>query len=132
MLISRGLGTHTMSKADASVHRKGLEASFKILERWEASSGQILSILGISNPIDQTLSSGQFSTEQITRISYILNIHAALRTLFTNDKNVYGFMTMENKSKFFSGERPLSLIESGDLKAIERVANHLISLSQGN
>ena len=70
-----------MSKADASVHRKGLEASFKILERWKASNVQILSILGLSNPIDQTLSSGQFSTEQITRISYILNIHAALRTV---------------------------------------------------
>ncbi|MCG9674754.1 hypothetical protein L1D33_14495 [Vibrio chagasii] len=121
-----------MSETDASVHRKGLEASFKILERWEANNVQILSILGISNSIDQILSSGQLSTEQITRISYILNIHAALRTLFNNDKNVYGFMIMENKSIFFSGERPLSLIESGDLKAIERVANHLISLSQGN
>ena len=91
-----------MNKTGASMYRKGLETSFKILERWKASNVQVLSILGFSNPIDQTLSSGQLSTEQITSRSHILNIHVVLRTLFTNDKNVGGFMTVENNSKFLA------------------------------
>lgn len=121
-----------MDNSSAFIHQKGLEASLKILTRWKASKVQISAILGLPYPIYQTQLSGQLSAEQAIRISHIINIHAALRTLFANDMNVYGFMTMENKSVFFGGECPLSLIESGSLEALEKVASHLNSLSLGN
>jgi len=40
----------------------------------------------------------RLSQDQLTRASYVLNIHAALRTVFENPENLYGFMAMPNNN----------------------------------
>lgn len=106
--------------------------SLEILKRWGASDSQVVSILNISSAESAQLPSCKVSSEQLVKISYILNIHAALRILFNNQSNVCGFMTMKNHSLFFEGKAPLTFIASGELAALEQVAEHLTALSIGN
>lgn len=49
------------------------------------------------------------------RISLVLNIHAALRLVFDNPENVYGFPSMENRHEFFNGRIPLEIMGQGDM-----------------
>lgn len=62
------------------------------------------------------------------RISHLLNIHAALRTLFSNEDNVYGFMSRTNNNTFFNGRSPISIIVSGRLSDLEEVRDKIDSL----
>ncbi|KPB42591.1 Uncharacterized protein AC509_1714 [Pseudomonas amygdali pv. morsprunorum] len=51
--------------------------------------------------------------DQIARISLILNVHGALRTIFDNPENVYGFPRMANDNEFFDGRAPLEIMSTG-------------------
>ena len=53
--------------------------------------------------------------DQMQRISFVLNIHAALRLVFDNPENVYGFVSMANRNEFFNGRTPLEIIAQGDM-----------------
>ena len=72
----------------------------------------------------------ELTQEQLERISRVLHIHAALRTIFSNPDNVYGFMTMNNNAGF-EGSSPLKLIESGSLEELASVAERAQSLTEG-
>lgn len=54
-------------------------------------------------------------SDQMQRISFVLNIHAALRMVFDNPENVYGFVTMANDNHFFNGRTPLEVMSQGDM-----------------
>lgn len=104
-----------------------------ILEKWGCSPSQKQTILGIpksafdkylKNAINITLKS-----EQLERLSYIANIHSALRTAFSNRDNVYKFMSMINYNPHFDGKTPLSLISSGDADALRQVFEHIESMT---
>ncbi|CAK3543177.1 antitoxin Xre/MbcA/ParS toxin-binding domain-containing protein [Vibrio crassostreae] len=121
-----------MSNPVSETSLKCLKISLEILKRWGVNDSQAILILNISSAELVQLPSCKVSSEQLVRTSYILNIHAALRTLFNNPSNVYGFMTMKNHNPFFDGKTPLSFIASGELAALEQVAEHLTALSIGN
>lgn len=98
----------------------GLRAALRILDKWQASSEQACRILRISRSTytrarqaDDAWSIG-LDLDQIHRISFVLNIHAALRTVFDNPDNVYGFPSMENRNAFFNGRKPLDIMAQGD------------------
>jgi hypothetical protein len=67
-------------------------------------------------------------TERLKRISYVLNIHAALRKQFQNPENVSNFMTAINHSPPFNGTTPLILIRSGNIDALKIIVSHLEAL----
>ncbi|WP_210449160.1 DUF2384 domain-containing protein [Vibrio crassostreae] len=121
-----------MSNPASETSLKGLNTSLEILKRWGVNDSQAILILNISSAELVQLPSCKVSSEQLVRTSYILNIHAALRRLFDNPNNVYGFMAMKNNSPFFEGKTPLSFISSGELAALKQVAEHLTALSVGN
>ncbi|AHZ68065.1 hypothetical protein OU5_0986 [Pseudomonas mandelii JR-1] len=54
-------------------------------------------------------------SDQMQRISFVLNIHAALRLVFDNPDNVYGFVSMANHNEFFNGRSPLEIMAQGDM-----------------
>jgi len=98
----------------------GLRAALRILDKWHASSEQACRILRISRSTytrarqaDDAWSIG-LDLDQMHRISFVLNIHAALRTVFDNPDNVYGFPSMENRNAFFNGSKPLDIMAQGD------------------
>ncbi|GEM78745.1 DUF2384 domain-containing protein [Vibrio superstes] len=107
-----------MTNIDPSKAIKGLKAALKTLELWGCSDSQKEVILG-------GLTGGEVSSEQLVRISYILNIHCCLKTIFKNPQNIYGFMSMKNNNSFFEGRTALNVIESGRVEDLERVAKHL-------
>jgi hypothetical protein len=102
----------------------GLRTALRILDKWDASSEQACRILRISRSTytraKQTSSewSVGLDMDQMHRISFVLNIHAALRTVFDNPDNVYGFPSMDNDNAFFNGRKPLDIMAQGDIVSL--------------
>ncbi len=102
----------------------GLQAAVTILGKWGASSEQGTAILRVSPDFYRVpgavIQNGRsnLDEDQLTRISYLLNIHAALRVIFDNPDNLYGFMAMTNHNEFFNGRSPLEVIASGDIVSL--------------
>jgi len=107
----------------------------RILELWGCSDEQKLAILDLSRSsyyrylnADSVFS---LSREQLERLSYLANIHHALRLQFSNKDNVYGFMNMVNHNDYFNGQTPLALISTGDLESLSKVAKQIASMAHG-
>ena len=99
----------------------GLRAALNVLDKWMASCEQACRVLRISrstyNRAGQKDSTWAVSldADQMQRISLVLNIHAALRLVFDNPENVYGFPKMDNHNAFFNGRAPLDIMAQGDM-----------------
>lgn len=99
----------------------GLRAAVGVLEKWSASSDQACRILRISRSTYTRARqrdpawSVTLDSDQMQRISFVLNIHAALRLVFDNPDNVYGFPSMANHNEFFNGRSPLEIMAQGDM-----------------
>lgn len=102
----------------------GLRTALGILEKWQASADQACRILRISRSTYTRARqhdsdwSVALDSDQMQRISFVLNIHAALRLLFDNPENVYGFMAMANDNDFFNGRAPLDVMSEGDMVSL--------------
>lgn len=126
------MNKHTVDAANASVSRNivAVRAAMKIMDKWGCTPKQQQNILQLSKATfyryrDERTKSASLSRDQLTRISYLLNMHSALRITFSNPENVYGFMSMRNNSAFFNGTSPLSLIERGDFGSLHEVAKRI-------
>ncbi|HWV10642.1 MULTISPECIES: antitoxin Xre-like helix-turn-helix domain-containing protein [unclassified Pseudomonas] len=99
----------------------GLRAALNILEKWGASADQAGRILRISRSTytrarqQGSAWSVTLDADQLQRVSLVLNTHAALRLIFDNPENVYGFARMENHNEFFNGRAPLDIMAQGDM-----------------
>ncbi len=99
----------------------GLRAAVNILEKWQASGDQACNILRVSRSTlgrakqADTTWSLSLDTDQMQRVSLVLNIHSALRLIFDNPQNVYGFARMANDNEFFAGRSPLEIMAQGDM-----------------
>jgi len=114
---------------------KGLKAVMNILDKWGCGSEAKMAILRLpratfykyqANP-----DSARLDRDQLTRISYLLNIHQALRVVFENRENVYGFMSKKNGNPFFNGRAPLEVIEDGDFGALYETFKRVDTLRGG-
>jgi hypothetical protein len=111
---------------------RGLKAALNILDKWGCSAEQAWNILGMKRSTFYKYREGgdrpQLTGDQLERISYILNMHAALRVVFDNPENVYGFMSMENHNPYFNGRSPLDLIATGNFGALYETARRIDAL----
>ena len=116
-------------------HMIGLRTAITILTGWKASPDQIQKILGISRHALDRANAGnpppKLDGEQVERISIVLNIHAALRTLFENPANVYGFMARPNGNEFFDGRAPLDVIAQGSMQDLVETHRRIEGLLNG-
>lgn len=112
------LQTPAFDKAQCAA---GLRVAVGILDKWQASGEQTCNILRVSRSTlarakqsdpDWSLS---LDADQMQRISFVLNIHAALRLIFDNPQNLYGFTRMANHNEFFEGRSPLEIMAQGDM-----------------
>ncbi|NYU10663.1 hypothetical protein A8O28_01960 [Enterobacteriaceae bacterium CCUG 67584] len=113
-----------------------IRAAMNILEKWGCTPEQQQNILQLSRAALYKYRHGEtksasLSHDQLTRISYLLNMHSALRIVFSNPENVYGFMTMANHNAYFNGATPLSLIEGGEFGNLHEVAKRVDVLRGG-
>ncbi|MBH3420628.1 antitoxin Xre-like helix-turn-helix domain-containing protein [Pseudomonas gessardii] len=109
----------------------GLRAAVSILEKWQASSDQACRILRISRSTytrarqRDVAWSVSLDSDQMQRISFVLNIHATLRMVFDNPENVYGFAAMANDNAFFNGRSPLEIMAQGDMISLYETFRHI-------
>lgn len=99
----------------------GLQTAVTIFEKWNATVDQVCRTLRISRSTYTRAKqrdpewSVSLDSDQMQRISFVLNIHAALRTVFDNPDNVYGFPSKVNHNDFFNGRSPLETLSQGDM-----------------
>ncbi|MFA0251328.1 MULTISPECIES: DUF2384 domain-containing protein [unclassified Vibrio] len=94
----------------------GMKSAETLLLKWGATHEQIQVILPTQeNNLE-------------VRISHILNIHATLRVIFSNEDNVYGFMSHANNNTFFNGRSPIRIISSGLLSDLQEVREKIENL----
>src|SRR5690606_5551797 len=90
-------------------------------EKWNATVDQVCRTLRISRSTYTRAKqrdpkwSVSLDADQMQRISFVLNIHAALRLVFDNPDNVYGFLSKLNHNDFFNGRSPLEVLSQGDM-----------------
>ncbi|MEZ9205064.1 hypothetical protein AB4151_22150 [Vibrio splendidus] len=94
----------------------GLKSAETLLLKWGATNEQVQAILPNE---DDSLE---------VRVSHLLNIHATLRIIFSNQNNIYGFMSHTNNNSFFYGRSPLSIIASGRLSDLQDVRERIDNL----
>lgn len=113
----------------SSATRIGVRTSLKILEKWGCNQEQVQALLRLpENYNDLDFEQVSFNQEQIERISYILNIHAGLKALFSNPENIYGFMSMVNHNHLFNGAKPIDVILSEESDNFQLVINNITKL----
>ncbi|OEY65064.1 antitoxin Xre-like helix-turn-helix domain-containing protein [Marinobacter sp. X15-166B] len=113
----------------------GLRTALNILDKWGCTADQAQAILRLpkatyykyrNNP-----DTARLDKDQLTRISYLLNMHQALRIVFENPENVYGFMSKRNHNPFFHGRTPLEVIASGDFGALYETFKRIDTMRGG-
>jgi hypothetical protein len=113
----------------------GLKAVLNILEKWGCSAEQTMAILRLPRATFYKYrndpSRARLDRDQLTRLSYLLNMHQALRIVFENHENVYGFMSKKNHNPYFHGRAPLEIIESGDFGALYETYKRIDTLRGG-
>ena len=127
-------------QVNADIHSKhgsvGLKVAIKILKNWGCSNEQMQSILSVSRAAlfkyKDAPQTARLTQDQIQRISYILNIHAALRVIFSNQDNVNNFMSLKNHNPYFEGATPLSLIDTGSFAALYEVFKRIDCMRGGS
>ncbi len=114
----------TAVSAQKTTSATGLRAAVAILDKWGASGEEGEAILRVSHSTYARakrkggLESINLDRDQLTRVSFVLNMHAGLRTVFDNPENLYGFMRMPNDNAFFLGRSPLEVMGGGDIVAV--------------
>ncbi|MCL1077281.1 hypothetical protein L2734_03655 [Parashewanella spongiae] len=118
-----------MSNVPNSRSITGFKAAFKILKSWECNDQQIQKILSLDDTsfliFKANPEKAELTNEQFTRISYLLNMHSVLRSLFNNPTNTTDFMRMINDNEFFEGRAPLDVIDSGEIEDLANTANQI-------
>lgn len=88
----------------------------EVLKNWKVTQEQASTILKAGENINE-------------RSLLILDINQTLQNIFSNPRNVLGFMTMVNSNPYFAGRRPLDMIMDGDIDVMEEVANRIKFIS---
>jgi hypothetical protein len=106
------------------------------MEYWGASQDQMSTVLRVPLSMITRAKGGRsetikLNTDQLDRVSYVLNMHAALRVIFENPVNVYGFMSMLNGNEFFNGRKPLDVIADGSFDSLYETSRRLDGLRDG-
>lgn len=113
----------------------GFKAAIEILKNWGCNAKQSMAILQIKQPsfyrYKKDPSLARLSQDQLTRVSYLLNIHQALKIIFSNSENVNSFMSLENHNAYFEGAKPLDIISSGNFADLHEVAMRIDALRSG-
>ncbi len=124
----------TQAVNDGARHA-ALRAVLKLLEHWQCSEKEKMALLGVGrstlHKYQSQPDSARVGNDLLERLSYLLNIHQALRTLFGNRENVYGFVRMANHNPFFNGASPMDIMSNGRVASLYEVHRQLDSLRGG-
>lgn len=118
------------SPAEIAAMRRAAAA---ILARWGVSAGDSAVILdGIPPETSGRWRGGDHgpvNRDFITRMSYIVGIHAALRVIFADPAQGYAWMRRPNQK--LAGRTPLALLLDGGMDDLRRLHRYLDSVRAG-
>ncbi len=119
----------------AEQNKTALKVALGILGKWNCSEQEKIAMLGIGRSTLHKYQSrpetARLSADLLERISYILNIHQSLRTLFDNPENIYGFVRKQNQHPFFNGATPMDIMRGGRVAGLYDVFRHVDALRGG-
>lgn len=111
----------------------GLSVALRIIVGWQASPTQACSILRISRSTYRRALQGQkaglrLDLDQHQRIGLVIEIHATLRAIFDNPKNVIHFTSLRNNNPFFQGRTPIEVMSQGSIIALYETSKRIAGL----
>lgn len=132
MLIINRIAMIT-NRSQAPLDNHQLQQAFTvvitILDKWQCTTEEMMALLGLKR---STLfkykthpETALISQDLAERLSYLLNIHAALRILFSNPKSVYGWVRKPNHAPFFNGQTAMAIMTQGRVVDLWAVASRL-------
>ncbi|KTD36064.1 hypothetical protein Lnau_1048 [Legionella nautarum] len=105
------------------------KAVLNILHKWRCSTEEMQTLLGLKRSTLFKYKSmpekASISPDLTERLSYLLNIHAALRILFSNPDSVYGWVRKPNYAPFFNGKSAMDIMLQGRVVDLWAVASRL-------
>lgn len=100
-----------------------------ILDKWQCSTEQKITILGLRRSTyfkyAKKPESAQIDVNLLERLSYILNIHASLRILFSAPDSVYGWVNKPNFAPLFGGRSAMEKMLTGRVADLADVSRYL-------
>lgn len=120
---------------DDRARHAALRAALRLLDHWQCSEKEKTALLGVGrstlHKYQSRPESARIGNDLLERLSYLLNIHQALRTLFGNRENVYGFVRLPNHNPFFNGASPMDVMSTGRVASLYEVNRQLDGLRGG-
>lgn len=121
------------NQSPKSITSAQIQTAFKVVlnifDKWHCSTDEALTLLGLKRSTwfkyKSTPEKASFSHDLIERISYLLNIHAALRVLFSNPVSVYGWVRKPNNAPFYNGRSAMDIMMQGRVVDLWAVASRL-------
>ena len=117
---------------DDRARHAALRAVLRLLDHWQCSEKEKMALLGVGrstlHKYQSRPDSARIGNDLLERLSYLLNIHQALRTLFGNRENVYGFVRLPNHNPFFNGASPMDVMSNGRVASLYEVHRQLDGL----
>lgn len=109
--------------------RTAFKVILNIFDKWHCSTDEALILLGLKRSTwfkyKNAPESALFSQDIVERISYILNIHAALRILFSTPDSVYQWVRKPNNAPFYNGRSAMDVMLQGRVVDLWSVASRL-------
>lgn len=125
----------TLPSLNDPARHAALRAVLRLLDLWRCSEKEKTALLGVGrstlHKYQSRPDSARISNDLLERLSYLLNIHQALRTLFGNQENVYGFVRLANHTPFFNGASPMDVMTNGRVASLYEVHRQLDGLRGG-
>ena len=123
-----------MDKLDQELEIKAVNSAVKACIRlanlWKLSEDEFNTLvnahLGTDLDAWNSRESVELADDSLMRMSHLLNIHVALRTLFSGD-SAYTWLQEPNSNPIFGGKSALSLMLAGGLSELEKVDHFLQS-----
>lgn len=114
----------------------GLRTFARIVEQWKLSAADAMSLLGVDSRstyyalLKRARESREvdgLSSDQLDRLSYLLGIYEAIRTLFPHSEETRnGWITRANTDALFGGRAPVEMMRSSMIGLYQTYA-HLTS-----
>lgn len=105
-----------------------LKTAFTILDKWDCTVDEKICLLGLKrSTYFKYLKSSDINLDVnlLERVSYILNIHAALRILLSDPQSVYAWVKKPNAAPLFNNKSALDKMLSGLVSDLSDVSRYL-------
>ncbi|WP_417583201.1 antitoxin Xre/MbcA/ParS toxin-binding domain-containing protein [Nitrincola sp.] len=107
-----------------------LLAVLNILEKWGCTTEEQMALLGVETEavFDDYLRDPvtiDISLDTMERLSYLLNIHALLRTQFSDPASVYRWVKKPNSAPFFDGRSAMDVMTQGKVADLYEIMQRL-------